>query len=117
MEQALSELKTQTWLAEYLPTWQVHNGIIKRVFKTGSWRLTMMVANSIAYLAEAADHHPNLLLSYTSVEIHLETHSAGGITNKDLELAQKIEETITWYPAANNALDGAKKENWLKPDA
>ncbi|MEZ4633502.1 MAG: 4a-hydroxytetrahydrobiopterin dehydratase [Caldilineaceae bacterium] len=79
----------------------VHNGIIKRVFKTGSWRLTMMVTNSIAYLAEAADHHPNLLLSYTSVEIHLETHSAGGITSKDQNWRRRSRETITWYPAAN----------------
>ncbi|MFZ1755074.1 MAG: 4a-hydroxytetrahydrobiopterin dehydratase [Caldilineaceae bacterium] len=96
----------QDWLAVNLPTWRLHKGYLLRVYKTGHWRLTLMVANAIGYLAEAADHHPELILTYPSIEIHLETHSAGGITAKDYELARRIEETILWLPGPDDALDG-----------
>jgi 4a-hydroxytetrahydrobiopterin dehydratase len=58
----------------------------------------MMVANAVAHLAEAAWHHPELILNYASVEIRLSTHTAHGITDKDYALAQKIEEFIGWQP-------------------
>ena len=114
VEQTFSEAEARQWLAEHLPTWRVRNGYLMRVYRTGSWRLTLMVANAIGFVAEAADHHPELLLNYPSVEVHLETHSAGGITQKDYELAQQIEETVTWYPAEGLALAGTKKEQWIQ---
>ena len=50
-----------------------------------------MLFNAIAYLAEQADHHPDITASYASLEIRLMTHSAGGVTDKDFRLAGKIE--------------------------
>jgi 4a-hydroxytetrahydrobiopterin dehydratase len=50
-----------------------------------------MLFNAIAYLAEEADHHPDITASYASLEIRLMTHSAGGITDKDFNLAGRIE--------------------------
>jgi 4a-hydroxytetrahydrobiopterin dehydratase len=114
MEQTFSADEVQQWLSENLATWRLRNGYLLRVYKTRNWRLTLMVANAIGYLAEAADHHPELILNYPSVEVHLETHSAGGITEKDYELALKIEEIVQWYPAEGSALTGVKKERWVK---
>lgn len=114
MESTFTADEVRQWLGEYLPTWRLRNGYLLRVYKTGSWRLTLMVANAIGYLAEAADHHPELILNYPSVEVHLETHSAGGITRKDYELARQIEEIVHWYPAEGSALAGVNKERWVK---
>jgi 4a-hydroxytetrahydrobiopterin dehydratase len=51
----------------------------------------MAFANRVAEIAEAADHHPDMLITYNQVTLTLSTHSAGGLTRKDLELAGQIE--------------------------
>ena len=76
--------------------WSV--GWIRRTYKTNSWKGTLMVINTIGHLAEAAWHHPDLTASYAWVEVRLSTHSAKGITDKDLQLAKKIEDVIQWQP-------------------
>jgi 4a-hydroxytetrahydrobiopterin dehydratase len=45
----------------------------------------------VAKAAEAADHHPDIDIRYTKVTCTLSTHSAGGITQKDLDMARKID--------------------------
>ena len=57
-----------------------------------------MVINTVGHLAEAARHHPDITASYAWVEVRLMTHTAKGITPKDLELATKIEEVVHWQP-------------------
>lgn len=94
-------------LARDLPHWTYVDGTIRRTFNTHGWKASMMVANAAGHLAEAAWHHPDIVISYNSVEIRLSTHSADGITDKDFDLAAKLEEFIGWQPAKeNNALDG-----------
>jgi len=78
-------------LARDLPQWSFEDGHIKRRYKTSKWPETLMFLNAVGYLAEQADHHPDLAASYASLEVKLMTHSAGGITDKDLDLAIKIE--------------------------
>ena len=51
-----------------------------------------MVTNAIGHLAEAAWHHPDILATFPRVEVRLKNHDAGGITDKDFELAKKIED-------------------------
>ncbi|HZU72799.1 MAG TPA: 4a-hydroxytetrahydrobiopterin dehydratase [Acidimicrobiales bacterium] len=51
----------------------------------------MVLVNQVAELAEAADHHPDIAISWNKVTLRLSTHSAGGITAKDLELAERID--------------------------
>ena len=46
----------ENWLATNLPAWQLQKSHLRRLYKTGNWRVTLMVANAIGYLAEAADH-------------------------------------------------------------
>ncbi|HSF47933.1 MAG TPA: 4a-hydroxytetrahydrobiopterin dehydratase, partial [Burkholderiales bacterium] len=50
------------------------------------------------HLAEAAWHHPDLTVSYAFVIVKLTNHAAKGVTDKDFELAKKIESVIQWQP-------------------
>jgi 4a-hydroxytetrahydrobiopterin dehydratase len=89
-----------------LPHWRLEEGWIKRTYKTNSWKGTLMVINTVGHLAEAAWHHPDMTLSYAWVEVRLMTHSAKGVTRKDIELARKIEEVVAWRPGEGSALEG-----------
>jgi 4a-hydroxytetrahydrobiopterin dehydratase len=51
----------------------------------------MAFVNHVAGLAEAMDHHPDILIQYRKVKLTLSTHSAGGLTELDFALAQKID--------------------------
>jgi len=77
-----------------LPHWYLEGGWIRRKYKTHGWKGTLMVINTVGHLAEAAWHHPDITASYAWVEIRLQNHAAKGITDKDFELAQKIEDTV-----------------------
>lgn len=82
-----------------LPHWTLEDGQIVRTFETGNWQRTLLLANAIGYAAEAAWHHPELLLSYPRLRVMLSTHDAGGITDRDLELAERIEALAASWPA------------------
>ena len=81
-----------------LPRWRLEDGAIRRTFRTHGWKASLMVANAVGHLAEAAFHHPDLLVSYAAVEVRLSHHDAKGITDRDFELARKIEAVIGWQP-------------------
>lgn len=99
-------------LAETLPNWFLENGWIRRKFKTSGWKATLMVVNTVGHLAEAAWHHPDLTVSYAFVIVKLCTHEAKGITDKDFELASKIEQVISWQPALEGgALTGTPNDD------
>ncbi len=124
----MSEIKTndrvytqdeiQVQLANQLPHWIYEDGWIRRKYKTSCWKATMMVVNTVGHLAEAAWHHPDLTVSYAFVIVKLCTHSAKGVTDKDFELAAKIEEVVQWQPAKAasekglvSALEGTPNED------
>jgi 4a-hydroxytetrahydrobiopterin dehydratase len=95
-----------------LPHWALENGWIRRKYKTSGWKATLMVVNTVGHLAEAAWHHPDLTVSYAFVIVKLCTHDAKGITDKDFELAHKIEQVIGWQPALEGgALTGTPNED------
>ena len=79
--------------------WVYEGNWIKRKYKTQNWKSTLMVINTVGHLAEAAWHHPDITASYAWVEIRLTNHAAKGVTDKDFELAKKIENTIQWDPS------------------
>ena len=85
-------------LTAELPNWYFENGWIRRKYKTSGWKGTLMVVNTVGHLAEAAWHHPDISASYAFVIVKLTTHSAKGITDKDFELAKKIEQVVQWQP-------------------
>lgn len=103
-------------LSEELPNWAFKDGWIRRKYKTSGWKGTLMVVNTVGHLAEAAWHHPDLTVSYAFVNVKLVNHAAKGITNKDFELAKKIEEVVMWRPGVDDgsALEGTPDDQRFK---
>jgi 4a-hydroxytetrahydrobiopterin dehydratase len=96
-----------------LPGWELRDGWIRRTYKTPGWSHTLMLANTIAFLADAAYHHPDLALGYAQVTVKLQTHRVKGITDNDFELAQRIHDVVTWKPPVGSALEGYPKK-WIE---
>ena len=93
-----------------LPGWTHEGGAIRKRYPTDGWPTTLMLVNAIGFYAEAADHHPDLGVHWGSVDVALNTHSAGGITDKDFELATLFEQCARWRPGAGSALRGTPKK-------
>ena len=108
--------EVETRLKEELVNWNYENGWIRRKYKTSGWKATLMVVNTVGHLAEAAWHHPDLTVSYAFVIIKLMNHAAKGITEKDFDLAKKIEEVVMWQPGTDNesALEGTPDDQRFK---
>ena len=114
-EETYSDEEIGARLKEELPHWCLENGWIRRKYKTSGWKSTLMVVNTVGHLAEAAFHHPDLTVSYAFVIVKLMNHAAKGITNKDFELAHKIEEVIMWQPGkVGGALEGTPDDPRFK---
>ena len=73
-----------------LADWRQILGRIKARFRTGDFRTGLALVNKIGALAEAANHHPDIQLTYPEVIVTLASHDAGGITSRDLDLARQI---------------------------
>ncbi|KQU77245.1 MULTISPECIES: 4a-hydroxytetrahydrobiopterin dehydratase [unclassified Rhizobacter] len=99
-----------------LPKWFLEDGWIRRKYKTGGWKGTLMVVNTVGHLAEAAWHHPDLTVSFAFVTVKLMNHAAKGITDKDFALAAKIEEVVMWQPGVveGSALEGTPDDPRFK---
>jgi 4a-hydroxytetrahydrobiopterin dehydratase len=90
MADKLNNQSIQAWLKLHAGWSRKSNSLVKE-FKFGSFRDSIVFVNRIATLADDADHHPDISLRYDRVQITLSTHSAGGITEKDLKLAKQID--------------------------
>ncbi len=95
-----------------LPGWEVRDKWLRRSYTTPGWPHTMLLAQTIGYLAEAAWHHPDLSVGYAKVTVKLQTHRVRGITRSDVELAKKIHEVVVWTPDEDASLDGFPKR-WV----
>jgi 4a-hydroxytetrahydrobiopterin dehydratase len=101
-------------LSRDLPAWRYEGGQLRRAYKTHGFKAAVMAANAVAHLAEAAWHHPDIAISFGKVEVALESHDAGGITDRDFELATKIEQMVAWQPAnEGGALTGTPADEPL----
>ncbi len=121
-ERVYSDAEVEARLKQELPHWFLEKGWIRRKYKTHGWKGTLMVVNTVGHLAEAAWHHPDITASYAWVEVRLMNHAAKGITDKDFELARKIEDVIQWQPGkAGGALEGTPQTDqrfaYIKYDA
>jgi 4a-hydroxytetrahydrobiopterin dehydratase len=111
-QKTYTEQEINARLNAELPHWFFEDGWIRRKYKTSGWKATLMVVNTVGHLAEAAWHHPDLTVSYAFVIVKLMSHDAKGITDKDFELAAKIEQVISWQPASEQgALEGTPNED------
>jgi len=70
---------------------QEGNQIVKQ-YRFKNFVGSMGFVTKVAILAERADHHPDILIEYSKVKISLSTHSEGGLTEKDFNLANEIED-------------------------
>src|SRR5262245_35968434 len=111
-DHVLNDAELKAELAK-LPEWEIRDGWLRRTYKTPGWSHTLMLANTIGYLAEAAYHHPDLSLGYAQVTVKLQTHRVKAVTYSDTELAQKIDEVALWKPQPGAALTGFPK-NWVR---
>jgi 4a-hydroxytetrahydrobiopterin dehydratase len=106
-ERTYTEAEANAKLQELkLADWYLEEGWLRRKYTTDGWPTTLMLTNAIGYLCEAAYHHADLSITWGKLWVKLKTHSAGGITDKDFALAQKIDEVVLWRPAQGGALEG-----------
>ncbi len=109
-DKTYSEDEIHERLRKELPNWYYEDGWIRRKYRTSGWKGTLMVIATVGHLAEAAWHHPDINASYAFVVVKLVNHAAKGITDKDFELARKIEEVVHWRPAPDSALEGTPED-------
>jgi 4a-hydroxytetrahydrobiopterin dehydratase len=74
-----------------LPKWRRVGEIISRTFEFKDFPAAMKFVNAVAELAEQAQHHPDVDIRWNKVTLALTTHDAGGLTEKDFELARQID--------------------------
>jgi 4a-hydroxytetrahydrobiopterin dehydratase len=87
----LSEADLTRGMGE-LPDWRVEGGAIVREYTfEGGFMGSIGFVNKLAAAAEVADHHPDLAISWNKVTVTLSTHSEGGVTQKDLDLAAEAD--------------------------
>jgi len=72
--------------------WEREGTELAKTVKLKDFAEAMRFVNALAEAAEAANHHPDISISWNTVRLRLSTHSAGGITQKDLDLARRIDE-------------------------
>ena len=75
-----------------LDGWEVRDGALEKAFPCGDFKGSMAFLNRIADAANAADHHPDVSLSWDTVTLRWVSHSAGGITASDVKMARKSDE-------------------------
>jgi len=86
----LSDNEIRTGLAG-MTGWESVEGAITRQYRLAGFPAAIAFVVRLSYEAEASDHHPDLDIRYDKVRVTLSTHSEGGVTSKDLELARAIE--------------------------
>ncbi len=87
----LNETQLQGILQSSLPGWEYSNNFISKEFKFSNFIDAFEFMKSVAIEAEKLNHHPDWTNVYNRVAVKLSTHSAGGVTEKDIELAKTME--------------------------
>lgn len=75
-------------------TWTEHDGALERELTFDGFRGAISFVQRLADLAESEDHHPDIVISYRRVTVRWTTHSAGGVTDRDRELAARTDELV-----------------------
>ncbi len=81
-------------LADDLPDWARAGDAITREARAPSFLTGIGWVQQVAEAAEVADHHPDIDIRYTRVRFTLSTHSEGGVTRRDLDLAGRIDAVL-----------------------
>jgi 4a-hydroxytetrahydrobiopterin dehydratase len=89
----LTDQQAQSLLTS-LPDWNIQGGELVRTFSFKDFRASLAFVNHVGELAESAGHHPDIDIRYNKVRLALVTHDAGGLTNKDFDLAAKADKAL-----------------------
>ena len=73
-----------------VPAWQRQGDSIVMTVTRADFKDALLYVGAVAFLAEAASHHPDIAISWNKVTLNLVSHSAGGLTGKDFALAREI---------------------------
>jgi 4a-hydroxytetrahydrobiopterin dehydratase len=109
----LSDDVIEQRLKAELPGWWYEGRWLRRKYNTDGWLTTLALVNTIGYLAEAAWHHPDLEVTWGKVWVKLRNHASNGITDRDFELAKRIEEVTLWKPAPGAPFEGTPNK-WVR---
>lgn len=101
-------LNAECWYASFMPTplpehdvrnellklpgWHLKGTAIERQFRFADFKQAMVFVNRVAEAAEEAGHHPDITISYNIVTMSLVSHDSGGVTQRDIQMASRINE-------------------------
>ena len=94
MPDLLDEEEIEQRLDE-LGDWEREGKEIQKIFEFDDFPSAVRFVNDVAKLAERYDHHPDIDIRYNKVRLGVTTHSEGGLTAYDFDLANEVEQTIT----------------------
>jgi 4a-hydroxytetrahydrobiopterin dehydratase len=93
MAEKLSDNEIEERLGDLIG-WSKDGAEIYKTYQMGTFPAAIAFVTHIGFLAEAAGHHPDIDIRYNKVTLKLTTHDAGGLTQKDFDLATKADEII-----------------------
>lgn len=79
---------------EALSGWSRQGDMIVKTYKLPGFPAAISFVTHVGFLAEQANHHPNIDIRWNKVTLALSTHDAGGLTDKDFDLAEKADEVM-----------------------
>lgn len=85
----LSESEILTAL-QSLPGWKLNGNALERAYEFSNFVQAMQFVNRVAEAAETLNHHPDITINYNKVKLSLTSHDSGGVTRRDLRMAEKI---------------------------
>jgi 4a-hydroxytetrahydrobiopterin dehydratase len=93
MPELLNPEAVQTLLAE-IPKWKLEENLISRTVKFPTFLEAVDAVSRVAHEAESMDHHPDIDIRWRTVRFAVATHSAGGLTSLDFQLAKKLDQVL-----------------------
>jgi 4a-hydroxytetrahydrobiopterin dehydratase len=76
------------------PDWLISDGQLTRTVTRKDFRDALLFVNAVGFLAERAQHHPDIAIAWNAVTLSLSTHSAGGLTERDFALARQVSDLV-----------------------
>ena len=86
----LPQEAVQAWI-DGRSGWRLRDGAIRKKYLFPSFRSAIVFVNRVATVADELNHHPDIDIRYDKIFLALSTHDAGGITQKDLDLATRVD--------------------------
>ena len=90
MRETLPPSEVEGWVKAH-PRWKLSDGKIRKKYVFRSFRSAIVFVNRVATISDELNHHPEIRVNYNEVVLRLWSHDAGGVTERDLKLAERID--------------------------